>query len=242
MALPQMEFKLPSNGTIYDLEEVALRTWTVEEEKILFSSTADAMDRVLAKCIVSPKGFGINDLNDLILEDKTYLLFGLRMVSLGEDYSFSVKCPHCGNINHLSQNMSNLPIDFLTEEMYEKRRVVLTNEDELELKYLTGHDMKQIQSLSKKDKKRFTALEGDPSYIYTLAMRIHTINGEEMKIRDKADYVKTLIAKDTNIIFNAINDMSPGIDLTIYDPCTSCGEDIEVDIPVGAAFFRPSLR
>lgn len=242
MALPEMKLELPSNGLIYELREVAVRSWTVAEEKILFSSTSDAVDRVMAKCVVYPNNFQVGMLDDLILEDKMYMLFGLRMVSLGEIYSVSVRCPHCGEINHKDINMSELPVNYLDEELLAKRFVEIASGDVLELRFLTGRDTRAVQDKAKRDKKRFREMEGDSAYIHALCARIAKINEEEVSDADKQRYVLELSAKDSDVIYNAINELSLGIDLTVYDACSSCGQDLEVMLPIGASFFRPSSK
>lgn len=233
MSLSEQTFELPSNGKIVDVKEVTLRSWTVAEEKVLFSSGKDTFKRIIKKCLVEPKDL---DVDSLPMYDITFLVYMLRVLSQGEDYTVSTKCRNCGAENKFEFNLLELPVNKLPESWdSDKLKVEVNDGDEIQLKFLTGNDLKAI----KKNMKRRNA-NAEDEYVYNLIQLIDTINGEKKDLLYTYEYVSSLSAKDSDKIYAKMSENRFGLDTYVIEECKSCYSDMEFELPLEATFFRPS--
>ena len=94
------EFYLPSQGLIYEGIEVdpsgMISSMKAKHEMLRLSVTDGShkiMAEILDDCLESDLGISAYD---LCLGDYQYLLFKLRVVTFGNEYTLRGKCPFCG--------------------------------------------------------------------------------------------------------------------------------------------------
>lgn len=240
MALPQSTFDLPTKGLLGGPDKVTVRSWTAAEEKVLYSSSKDASNRILDTCIVEPKGFSSDD---LVLADKNYIFYMLRVVSLGSDYDVEYTCPYCGTRNQMSVNLMEQPVHYLDKDFEEPFPVVLPNAGvTLGMRLLRGKDSKEIAFKARQKKKRDKKYIGDPAFIYKILYHIVEIDGDEPEsFIELEKFVENLSARDLEQIRIVLADIQVGLDDLVFGICSACGEDNEFRMPFNATFFRPSL-
>jgi len=240
--------QLPSRGYLYDgnLEngEVSIRPMTTNEEKLLLSkgkSRTELFTMLLNACLET-KGITAND---MLATDRIFLLFMLRNISYGADYSFLIKCPECGEkLNHLLKIPDDIHLVALepkdAEEPYEV--TLPMSGAKVGLRRLRGRDELQIQDYAKRNIELQPTELGDPRYIYSMALQIVMLNGKDMGILDSLSFCKTLIGGDSLAVQYAIEDHQCGLDLSMTFTCRSCGEEFDEEIPLTEEFFRPQSR
>lgn len=236
---------LPSRGYLYGGRlpggEVIISPMTVAEEKILAGGgrdrALDVLDLVVKRCLVDcPVPY-----EDLLLGDTFFLMMCIRNVSYGADYRFNISCGVCDKVFSYSLRIpEDLELTVLTEEddcePYEVKLPVrgdtvgfclLRNKDEAFIR-------RQLKS-----SYRSTLSPGDPSYSFRLASYIRTVNGEELPMAKKLEYVEGLLGMDSLALRNAIDDRECGVSLILHIECPNCGYEGEELMPFGKEFFRP---
>jgi hypothetical protein len=238
--------------------EVSIRKLTTQEESILLSQGAQGLERldiIIKNCVKIPGGVKHND---LLITDRMALVLYLRTTTFGPNYSFTYKCQYCGQMSkcnlNILQDLDERTPESIGREMLKQGKVDHAEDFKLAepirvhlpdcnkdvaLRFLRGEDEKKIASRSKRMMLQSNDAS-DPSYIYRIALQIVEINGEKKPVVDCEAFVRGLTALDNAHIRIMVDDMEPGIDLSVFPECRSCGAASELTLPFSAEFFRPS--
>lgn len=238
---------LPSKGLMYpnlvDGEVEILPMKTGQEE--LLAGRFDMipiLNQLIEACVPTLKNAAMRPLQ-LLSGDRLFLLFMIRKFTYGSLYGFKIKCPSCSlsfrkeihipdalEINEL-QDGDNPP--FLTKLSDDKT--------EIGFRLLNGNDEVEIERYRTQTFKKRNVRSGDPSYTYTIALHIVSIDEKEVDLRESLDFVRDMVGMDSVILQNAIQNKEPGISRNLEFECLQCGYDIETLMPYSAEFFRPKL-
>ena len=102
--------------------DITLRMMDVGDEKKVFGSYSDDIVSALLKsCVVSPEDF---DPDELIPNDRHFLLVKLRVLSYGANYHGEGICPECGNTEEHRFSIDDIPIYELPEDFEEPIKAV----------------------------------------------------------------------------------------------------------------------
>ena len=247
--IPKIEVNLPSKGLIYKADKngkpvskVMLRAMTAQDENILHSpvylQSGVAYTKVVQSCIVEPKGLNVAD---MLLGDANVLLFALRMLSYGNDFSSNnVLCPKCKKEFFQEFNLSKQDVKELSAEpsipfenrfAFELPLSKINVEFKLETKTI-NNELDQILKALKKQKVEETVTT-------RLKHLIVSVDGEEDKkvINEFVD--KYLTSKDSMELRKYMSKIAPSIDLKQLATCSECGEESEVDVPLDYTFLYP---
>ena len=105
--------KLPSNGKMYDINELTIQNMTVAEEKFLLGSNGSkSISTILSKCVLDGDKI---DFDNLIEADRFYLLVRIRCLTYGEDYDINLRCSNCNNAFAHVVKLSELEVDELDD-------------------------------------------------------------------------------------------------------------------------------
>lgn len=242
--VPADKVKLPSNGLPYqscddkDVREgyIWIYPLTMKEEEIL--STTKYINEGIATIMALNNCIKSNiDAMDLTVTDFYYLLMYLRQVSISDDFSFNVKCDHCGHEFKYDIKISEQKFDELDESSYnEPIRIDLpiTNYTVL-LGIPRIRTIREISWMMNDTKKNVGV--ADVLYVRTIA--IITPDGNEVPKSDWVVFYNNLPHKDYNTI----------LDFTQFDngmshmvgkiKCPECGKEIEgssIDLNTDALF------
>lgn len=263
--MPWETFYLPSKGFFYDGKipegKVQLRPMGLHTEKILATSrlvqSGRAIDEIFKQCIKFPCEF---DPMDLLVGDRTFLLFVLRGISYGNMYEFMVKCTNtnCGKSSIHKYDLNEIGSS-IKEPKSEKEPVKLILPDVtslvgremyVEMRYLRGRDSNIINSRRKVIDKAVgnnvrkanqdepeSDLMLDQAIEENMHLLVHSFNGvtDKMKINAALERLKT---GDTSVILDWILNAAPGIDSEIVVTCPSCKNEMRMDLPFSDGFFR----
>ena len=121
-----IKLTLPSRGKAYVScdEEIEIKPFTFLQEKKLRSirnvnASQDIIKTLFKDCV---RGL---DYDSMTLADKNYILFKLREMSYGDDYSIEAVCTNCEAKNKLVVKISQVPIKFAEDSFEEPIKITL---------------------------------------------------------------------------------------------------------------------
>lgn len=236
---------LPSQGILYKDRvpggRVTVKAMRMAEEKLLADQgrdRAEVLNTLIQNCTE-----GLNmPFSDVLVADKLYLLFLIRVVSFGPAVEFGMKCGKCTNTNHyrldITKDIETRLLDHSVGNPEPFPAMLPIERVKLGLRYLRVADELEIeryarqQTLTRKQ-------EGDPTYTYRLARMIQTVNDQPISMIDALSLVERLYSSDSGAISDALEENDFGLNLRLSLPCGRCGAAIEEVFPFTADFFRP---
>ncbi|HUS50626.1 MAG TPA: hypothetical protein VMZ91_10705 [Candidatus Paceibacterota bacterium] len=240
---------LPSKGLLYenvtDAEEIfkgyiKLFPMTLKEEEILstprFLKSGSATRMILENCIDSEI-----DAKDILLFDSNFLMFYLRQISYGDEYTFTLKCSNniCEQKFEHTVNISELKFEELPESTKEPLIIQLpkcgfTVETILPRLYHSEEIYMRNRSRKKNtDDEDRRILDN----LVTTTISIKDIDGKEIPKRDWEDFYEAITGIDAAELREKTK-FDTGVDKLEGLGCPYCGEDYSGTIPIGIEFFR----
>lgn len=253
--LPWEDVMLPSLGLYYGDKLpggiVQVRAMGINAEKILatqrLAQSGKALEFLFKHCVRLPTGL---DPLDLLLGDRTFLLYYLRGITHGNEYEFTFSCTNeaCKRDSIHKFDLNNLRGTIKAasaENGPEPFRIVLPHMSEIvkrdfwiKIRLMRGRD--GIAVRKNIDKKR----KLDPNALdETIIKNLSTVVVEIMGSTDRTEIdniIDKLHARDHAYIRDKLDELSPTIDTEVTVPCAECGNIMKVDLPITEDFFRPS--
>lgn len=241
-------FTLPSQGKIYTglIEpEVRLRSMTTNDEMKRLSPT-DAPYKTLCDIIDSCM---INDIGissyDMCLGDYQFLLYKLREVTYGKNYSLSNICPYCGCKNTATLDLEILPLKEFSEEDIQKYQIVKlpVSGKTVKLRFETPRMLDRIQAQVKEFQKKIQDKSASAEILFTLTNIISTIDDREPNSVMLEQWVRDLPMQDTNYLLTYASKLNGliGLDTNLEIECETCGLTYDTFLQTNNEFFRPAL-
>ena len=241
-------YVLPSRGLAYKPEDgipesITLRRMTTKEEKLRLRQMGDTeiLRDLLQACIVTPNVQAEN----LTLPDANFLMFKLRVISLLNDkYKVSIRCPHCSSTYIHELNLSEVPVQYLTEEDINNMIVELpVSKLKITLRY---PNLKTIIKSSKDMEDYFDKFPNADrlSEITTRAQLVYidSVNGNSLLSEEKQTWFESLDIVDYKKLAKAINKLEGifGFENNLLAKCPNCGKDTTHGLPITNELFNPS--
>ena len=238
---------LPSKGLIYGPgtpSQVELRSMTARDGmKRLAPSNSQfkVLADIIEGCMIEK--FPVH-VYDMALGDYEYLLHRLRIVTYGDEYKMSLRCPYCGEYIDAVAHLEQLQLkEFDLEAFKEASTITLPRSGSIvTLNYQTPR-MLDANDIKVKDmKRRFKDAEVDFGLMTTLVSAIDTVDGLHLDEIKAERFVNNLPALDMNKILNAIETLNKlvGLDNSIVVDCNKCGGEVPTSFRFGSEFFRPT--
>ena len=238
---------LPSEGKVYGElidPQIELRSMTTAEEMRRLAPNDHQYENlctIIDDCMV--KGPDISSY-DMCLGDYQFLLYKLRLVTYGSEYSVSVACPYCGYVNNEKINLENLYVKTYSEEIDKYNNLTLpVTKRHVKLKMITPRMLDTLKDKVREFKRRTNDDSLDAAVLYSVSSVIDTIDGKKQNEAKLEEFIRTLPMKDTNMIANYADKASAmiGVDTSIIFRCGMCNLDHKSKIPMNSEFFRPAL-
>lgn len=250
--IPIESVPLPSRGLIYPVdsplygkETLEIRPMTAKEEDILTSRAlikkGTVLTEVMKSCLIDKN----IDPDMLISGDRNALMIALRITGYGADYKVDTDCPACGATNSNEFDLSELAIKRLEVEPVAEGANLFEIElpvtkKVLHVKFLTGHDEQDIVTTA--DRKKKQGLQKTDSIITDRLTR-SIISVQDIRDKNKiAIFVRNMPARDSLALRKFLDNYEPGIEMKAWMTCSSCHEQSEVRLPLGASFFWPDTQ
>ncbi len=240
-------YELPSRGKIYAETvnpNIELRSMTARDEMKRLSPSSTPLktlaDIIEGCCIEQPA----IHVYDMALGDYEFLLHKLRIVTYGEDYKVSLRCPECGEIIETIAKLGQLSVkEFDEEEINSLRTFSLPKSGHIiSLNFLSPRLVEEISVKAKDMKRRYKNATIDFDTLVRLQANIDLVNGEKKSEVELENLITNLPALDLQKILNNIDKLNVkiGLDNILYLTCPKCGEEVTTFFRFGPEFFRPS--
>jgi len=246
---PTEVIDLPSKGYFYpeghplSSGKIELKYMTAKEEDILASQTlikqGVVIDKLLQSLIVTKVNY-----NEILTMDKNAIFIAARILAYGKDYEVEITCPNCGEKSKQVidlQTFDEKEIDWTRFVKGEKtyKFTLPIGKQELEVKFLTHGDEKQIDEDLKQVKKLTKATGVDGDLTTRLKHLIVSVDGDKSRATINK-LVDNMLSRDSLALRQHINELSPDIDTTFTFVCPSCGhEQGNMQMPITTQFFWP---
>jgi hypothetical protein len=241
--------QLPSGGRLYnnittDPEVlkgfIRMRQMTIKEEELLstsrFAKTGSTTRMIISRCVESDI-----DAKDILLFDSNFLLFYLRKISYGDEYSFEITCSNaiCEKKFEHKIKISELKFETLPEDFEEPISVSLPRSRytvKVLLPRLYHSEEIYMRNMNRKKKSD----DEDRRLVDNIVVTTVEILDPEGKKVDRSDYeefLSSLPAMDRAELTKATS-YTTGVDKLENVECPYCGTDYSGTIPIGPEFFR----
>ena len=246
---PTEVIDLPSKGYFYpeghplSSGKIELKYMTAKEEDILASQTlikqGVVIDKLLQSLIVTKVNY-----NEILTMDKNAIFIAARILAYGKEYEVEITCPSCGEKSKQVidlQMFEEKVIDWshFTKGQQTYNFTLPIGKQQLELKFLTHGDEKQIEEDMKQVKRlnKATGIEGDLTT--RLKHLIISVDGDKSRAAINK-LVDNMLSRDSLALRQFMNEFSPDIDTTFTFVCPSCGhEQTNMSMPITVQFFWP---
>jgi hypothetical protein len=244
---PTQFVDLPSKGEHYSeghplhgSTSIEIKFMTAKEEDILASQElikkGVVLDRLIQSLIVDKR----ISVDDMLLGDKTAIMYAARISAYGPEYKTKFFCRSC------NQAVTN---DFDLSEI-EPREVSLDDVEfvdghyvctlpvtgvKVALRLLVGRDEKEMTAHIQKQKKQ-GAETG--ALVTQLMFIIHSINGVDAK-GQIYNFIQNMPFRDSKYLREVHAKVSPTMDTNMNIACNNCMMLQEVELPMSVEFFWP---
>lgn len=249
--IPTEIIDLPSKGLLYPKDSplssgtIELKYMTAKEEDILTTESyikkGVVIDKFLESLIVTE---GVR-LDEILIGDIDAITIAARIIGYGSDYDVVVETPS-GNKQQHYVDLNQITLNTLEERFIKQQGL---NEFDFELptskvmvtfKMLTQYDQKMYQAELDKNKKAYSGQSKISST--QLKYQIKAINGNYDKKEINNFIDNGLLASDARALRKYIDEIKPGINLSVEVTDRETGETFQVDAPIGVQFFWPDAK
>lgn len=240
-------YELPSKGKIYTESvdpHIELRSMTARDEMKRLSPSNTPLKTladIIEGCCIEKPAVHVYDMS---LGDYEFLLHKLRIVTYGEDYKVSLRCPECGELIETVTKLGQLEIkDFNEEEIKNLQTFSLPKSGRIiSLNFLSPRMVEEMEVKVKDMKRRYKNATIDFETLVRLLMNIDFVDGEKKSEVELEDIITNLPALDLQKILNNIDKLNQqiGLDNILYLTCPKCGEEVTTFFRFGPEFFRPT--
>ena len=239
------EISLPSTGKFYEDNgpsggTLHVRPMTGHEEEILatprFVKKGQAINMIFQRCIeenYNPQ--------ELLTQDRTYLLIYLRGISYTPEYDVEIKCPECDTKFATTIDLNSLFVDYCPDDfgLEDLRGTLPKTGLEYTYRLSKGDDEREIQDYRDRRIKNFdVAGQADDTLLYRSAMLVQDIAGVS-QTGQILQLLRELPIQDVAHLRNELNEPPFGVDTNVEIICPSCLAEFDIDLPLEANFFFP---
>lgn len=240
-------YELPSKGKIYNTSvdpHIELRSMTARDEMKRLSPSSTPLKTladIIEGCCIEKPGVHVYDMS---LGDYEFLLHKLRIVTYGEDYKVSLRCPECGEVIETVAQLGQLDVkEFDEEKVKELQTFTLPKSNRvITLNFLSPRMVEEMEAKVKDMKRRYKNVTIDFETLVRLLTNIDLVDGEKKSETELDNIVTNLPALDLQKILNNIDMLNQqvGLDNILYLTCPKCGGEVTTFFRFGPEFFRPT--
>tara|TARA_R110000822_G_scaffold128195_20_gene263938 strand:- start:485 stop:1420 length:936 start_codon:yes stop_codon:yes gene_type:complete len=243
---PTMIVDLPSKGLLYaennplSVGTVEMKFMTAKEEDILTTESyikkGVVLDKLFQSLIVSKINY-----DTMLIGDRDAVMISARIYGYGEIYESKITTPS-GETQTVTIDLNDIPHKELDESIYSERdnkfQFTTSAGNKIEFKLLTNGDQKEIQNNLKKVKRGDSR---DTQLTSRLFQMIQSIDGNDDPRFIKAFIENDFRAMDSRKFREYVNDIQPGIDMSIDVVDEGTGDSFRTNIAIGLDFFWTNI-
>lgn len=225
------------------------RAFKLKEEEFLadkkLNRAGGAITKLLNACWMETKDFGPYPKGDRFLwssalaSDRMFLFIQLRILTLGPEYEFRIKCKGCPKMFAWKMDLNELDVDPCSETVKNFVRTgtgipfVLSDGRSGQWKPLTGDDESALNSTD--------SLEADKDTSRVIAQRLINVENTTTKI-ELIKLAEDLEIEDVDMLLDTFEKEEGGVDLLFDVVCPACGTVQQVSLPFEASFYSKRQR
>ena len=240
-------YELPSKGKIYEVPvnpHVELRSMTARDEMKRLSPSSTPLKTladIIEGCCIEKPAVHVYDMS---LGDYEFLLHKLRIVTYGEDYKVSLRCPACGEPIETVAKLGQLDVkEFNEADIRSMQTFSLPKSGRsITLNFQSPRMIEEMEAKVKDMKRRYKNVSIDFETLVRLLVNIDLVDGEKKSETDLENIVTNLPALDLQKLLNNIDKLNQqiGLNNVLYLTCPKCGEEVTTFFRFGPEFFRPT--
>lgn len=242
------QFFLPSKGLLYGDNfdgHFSMRMFTTKEERIRLSSNENflfTMAAMLNSCISTTNGVPI-DTKWFTEFDFIYTMYKARIISYGNMYKVSARCPNCGKVFTIETDLDKLVTVYLPDDFKEPIELgeLPILKDTIQVRLLRINDNIEIDKEATEILSQDKDYVGDPKHNLTLEHHIVSVNGKQLTKSEIKEYVDNLPAVDDQFIRYKLSKIKAGLVLDDITNCPNCNKKVPYSLAVNSNFFRPTF-
>ena len=218
-------------------KEVKVREITGHEEDMLANPKLNAnkkLNELISSCVerigqITDKGKLSQVVLDMTVGDRLFAIFAIRRVTVGDHYTYEVKCPHCSNVNSVTLDLSELELKAMPDPYKRLYETTLPKSGKkVKFSPMTGRGEDQLASMSKRKEDMLSL---------SLLMRVSEVDGQ----RPKLSTVKDMSSMDRAFLRDEFEKVEGGVETSIDLDCPACYAEFKQDLDVSqAGFFFPT--
>lgn len=230
--------ELDADGRPTLIQDIELKEITGQEEDMLASRNSDAnqkMNNLMSSCLTKvgkytdPKKIREIVL-DLVSNDRFFIVYKLREISLGKEYRFKAPCPHCKDDKLRVVDLSSVQFPSLPNPLKRIHEGILPKS---QMKYKWAVQNGHIESRL----ARVLKAASDNLFSAMIAQRLLELDEQPSSIQD----VKKLVTMDRNHLRREFERVEGTFDDEIIVDCPECGNSFNVEVNIGdKEFFFPT--
>lgn len=228
----EFEEKLPGSKRLVKFRPSTpkqLKKFLLNENEENIYKIENIIDSMISDSILDPE-FNIDE---LYMQDRFFLFFCIRLRSKGSKIESTEKCSKCK-----SQFLSTISFDDVTATELDddvNYNIKFNDNLELELKFITRKDQKEILNLLKKTKFKNKKEELIQLAFMSYAASINSIkfNGtfnEDLKLEDKMYFIENTSEDIFNKIKKWNDDNDFGVSLSFTKQCPHCKNEYTISV------------
>lgn len=228
--------------------QLTLRAMTTNEERMRLSAQSfyQTMVLIVNECIVGNKNqdgtYKIDSANFTEF-DFFAIMVKLRIISYGNKYKTIAVCPNCGHKFEYKADLGELMYNLVPEDFVEPYEIgpLPSSGDTLGCRFIRIKDRIDIEKKSSLILAKNPNYEGDPSFNLEMERRIVTVNGKALDFITAEDYVNSMIAMDSYVYHDKIDQFPFGVVRLNMCDCPACSGKALWVLKSDGEFFRPCL-
>lgn len=228
---------LPSRGKLYPDIPLYIKKLTPLNAKDLAVITADNINKIINKVIISSVWGGPNfNPSTIFTGDKLFLIFYIRAYTYNDmPFRLRGECKECGNICNYDFTLSNLDIQYLDEDVPEY--IELGNGDKIKIAFSTIATENAVNQMKA---RQDITIEINPELL-ELATYIKSVNDEELSLFKAYEYITQIDTMSFSEFANTISKYLFCVKPEAKFTCPKCGEEIYLPMPFVSTFFLPMI-
>lgn len=224
---------LDEEGTLHT--EVELSEMGGNEEDLLISTATPnqkKMSLLIGRCVrrigsITDRGKIAMIADRLTVGDRTFILFALRRVALGDAYPFKATCHSCRKEDMYMVDMSELEVRPMKDPHKRIFDGQLPSGKMMRFRVMTGEDEAKLGKVKLIEDK----------LSMSMLLRMELLDGKPPTLDD----IKRMSLRDRDAARALFEENDGGVDTTLDMQCRQCGAEFQDEVDPGQpGFFFPS--
>jgi hypothetical protein len=224
------------DGTLHT--EIKVREITGHEEDMLANRKLKSnkkLNELITRCVerigtITDKGQLSKVVLDMTVGDRLFAIFAIRRVTVGDLYTYQVKCSQCQAIDTVTMDLSVLEVKHMPDPLKREFEVTLPKSGvHITFSPMTGRGEEKLSTLAKRTEDALSL---------ALLMRLTEIDGSRPSLKA----VKDMSSVDRIFLRDAFTKVEGGVETTIDHECPECYAEFKEELDVSqAGFFFPTV-